>query len=84
MTLHVNADRQVNRFSPNAAGVTDFDMDAIEIDDRIHCIERPGLPLLYFIHDTVSDRGNKRRRHFCAIHLGEVLLDLTHRQTTGI
>ncbi len=59
-------------------------MDAIEIDDRIHCIERTGLPLFYFIHYAVSDRGNKRGRHFSAIHFGEVLLDFTHRHATGI
>jgi len=59
-------------------------MDAIKIDDRIHRIERPGLPLRYFIHDTVSDRRNQRRRHLSVIHFGEVLLDFTHRHATGI
>ena len=59
-------------------------MDAIKIDDRIHCIERPGLPLFYFIHYAVSDRRNKRRRYFRAIHFSEVLLDFTHRHATGI
>lgn len=84
MALHVNADRQVNRFGTNATSVTNFGMDTIEIDHRIHRIERPGLPLLHFIHYAISDRGNECRRYFCAIHFSEVLLDFTHCHAAGI
>lgn len=84
MAFHVNADRQVNRLGTNATSITDFGMDAIKIDHRIHRIERPGLPLLYFIHYAISDCRNKRGRHFSAIHFSKVLLDFTHRHATGI
>ena len=84
MAFHINADCQVDRFGTNATGITDFGMDAIQVDHGVNSIKWSGLPLLYFVQYAIGDRGNKRRRHFNAIYLSKVLLDFPHRHATGI
>jgi hypothetical protein len=49
--LQINADGEINGFVRDPALVFDFDLQGIEIENRIDRIERARLPRADFIND---------------------------------
>src|SRR6476469_6505421 len=53
--LHVHPNGQVSDLGGDHPGVLDPDPDAVDIDDRIHLVERSGLPGLDLVDNDVRD-----------------------------
>jgi len=59
-------------------------VDAIQVDDRIHRVEQPGLPCLDLIDHRIGDRGNQAGRDLRPVHFFQMRLDLAHGHATRI
>ena len=67
--------RQVNRLVDMPA-VSHFELDRVEIHDRINRVQLPVVSRLHLVNYFVGDAREQRRRHFHVVDLFEVLLDL--------
>ncbi|BBL57804.1 hypothetical protein MKFW12EY_14170 [Methylomonas koyamae] len=41
LAIQVDANRQIDSLDPHGAGIAHFDMDTVEIDNRINRFQRP-------------------------------------------
>src|SRR5882757_9271774 len=80
----VDPDRQVHRLHPHGPGITDLDVDTVEIQNRIQRVQWARLPGLHFLAHRVGDRGDETRGYLGAIHLGEMPLDFPYGHAAGI
>jgi hypothetical protein len=80
---HLDADGQVHRLDPHRT-LAHLHVDAVQVDDWIHRIERPGLPGLDPIDHSIGDRGNQAGRDLRPVHLLQMRLDLAHRHAARI
>lgn len=80
MTFHVDTDGQVDRLGAHSSVVAYFDVNAVEIKDRVHGVERAGLPELHILADGVRDVGDEGRWHLDAAYLLQMVLNLSHTQ----
>ncbi len=71
------------RFDPHRARAH-LHVDTVRVDDRIHRVERPGLPCLDLIDHRIGERRNQAGRHLRPVHLFQVRLDLAHRHAACI
>ena len=56
LASHVDAQRQIHRFGTHHARVTGFDVDAVQINDRVQRIQWTRLPGLGLVHDGIRNR----------------------------
>ena len=59
-------------------------MDAVQVDDRVDRIQRPGLPRLDLVDDRIGHGRDQAGRDLRAVHLLQVRLDLAHRHAAGV
>jgi hypothetical protein len=64
--------------------VPHLDHQRIQKQDRIQRLQRAALPLLQFLDHRIGDCGNQRRRHFRAIDLLQMALDLACRHAPRV
>lgn len=74
---------QVNGLAPDRA-LAHFDLKAIEREDRIDRVQRTGLLHLDLFGHRIRDRRNQARGDLGPIHLLQMTLDLSHRESPGI
>ena len=58
-TVGVDADHDVGGLVHHVRAVADFDHQRVDVDDRIHRVQRPGLPGSYLVEHGVGDRGDR-------------------------
>jgi hypothetical protein len=64
--------------------VADLHDQAVEVDDRVDGLQRPGLPRLGVLEHAVGDLGDQVRRDFGTVDLGQMALDLADRQAARV
>lgn len=68
MTLHVDAQGQVNGFFDDHLVLPDFDDNTVLINGRVNCIQGPGLPLDDLLYDRISDLLDQGCRDISVVH----------------
>ena len=64
--------------------VSDFELQGVQIKDRIDFLERPVLPGFDFLDDFIGDTGYQSRRDFHLVDLFQMLLNLARRKSAPI
>ena len=82
--VHPNPDRQVNCLVLNVPAVPDFELNRIQIHDRIDRFQLPVLPGPDFINHLFGDIRDQSRRHLYVVDLFQVFLDLARRQAPRV
>jgi len=58
--LDVDADAQVGGPIDHRAAGADLHDQGVDVEDRVHRVERPRLPLVELLDDAVGDLGDQR------------------------
>ena len=61
-----------------------FDEQGIQVNYRVHPLQRPALPRLHFFPDSIGHLGYQRRTDFHTIDLLQMALNLTRRHSPRI
>jgi hypothetical protein len=64
--------------------ITDFELQGIQIKNRIHFLERPILLGFDLVDDFIGDNGNQARETSTWVDLFQMLLNLTSRSPSGL
>src|SRR6266403_3342209 len=75
----VTPNRQVDRFVPDVPVVSYFELDRVQVHDRVDRLELPVLPRLHLIKHFIGYTRDQTRSYFYPIDLFEVLLNLAGR-----
>ena len=84
MAFHVHADSEVDGLVAHRAAVTHFNVNAVEIQNRIERIEGPDLPDFHILAHGVGDSRYQAWRHLGPIDLLQVALNLPDRQAARV
>ncbi|MNE31938.1 hypothetical protein D3C80_1255290 [compost metagenome] len=84
VTGHVDADSQINRLVAHGTSVTHFDVNAVQIEDRVQRVQRSGLPQLDLVTHRVGNGRDQAGRDLCAVHFLQVRLDFSDTQTARV
>jgi len=79
-----DAERDVDGLVANQALVADLDAQGVEKHQGIARLQWPVLPFRDRLQNRVGDRRNQVRRHFEAVELQQMALDLAHRHAARI
>ena len=82
--LDVDADDQVRDLHRDRALVPDLDADPVDVDDRVHLVDRPVLPQGDLIGHHLGDIRDQLPGRFHAIDFEQMCLDVARRQAAGV
>jgi hypothetical protein len=77
VALHRDPNRQIDRFVLDVPVISHFELDRVQIHDRVNLVELPVLPRLHLINHFIRHARDQARRDFYVVNLFEVLLDLS-------
>jgi hypothetical protein len=82
--VDVDPDHHVSGLVGHDAAVADLEADGVDIQDRIHRVDRSGLPGRDLLGHHVSHPRNRGRRDTGAVDLAQMLGDVASRHAAGI
>src|SRR4030095_6600300 len=68
----------------HAAAPAGLHHQTVEVDDRIHRVQRPGAPRGDVLEHGVGDRADRVAADLHAVELAQVRLDVTHGHAAGV
>jgi len=80
----VDPDRDVSGLVPDGVGVLDLHHQRVEVDDRIHRLQRPRLPRLHLLGHRVGDVGDRLVRQLRTHRPFQMGLNAADRHPPGI
>ena len=83
-TLHVHPDDQVRDLDRHHASVPDLDPQPVDVDDRVHLVDRPVTPDLDLIGHHIGDLRDQLPGRSHALHLKQMRLDVAGRHPAGV
>lgn len=75
---------QIDRFIDDLLILTDFDNDAVQINDGIDGIKGAGLPLCHTIHNGIRDLGDQALRDISIVQFFEGINDIPRAHPFGV
>ena len=84
VTLHIDAQCQIERLVDHPLVRADLQHNAVQIDDGIERIQRPVLPFVDLLDDPLGHLRYQPRRDVGVIHLFERVHDVTGAQAPGV
>jgi len=73
--VDADADREVGVLIADRALIADLEHDRVEPDDQVQLLQRPRLPLLDVVEDSVGDPADRVASDLNAVDLLQVLRD---------
>ena len=82
--VHVDTDGQVGDLGGHDPVVLDPNPDSIDVEDRIHLVERTRLPSLDLVDHDIGDVRDQFPRCVHSVHFPQMRLDIPGRHATRV
>ena len=84
LALDGDPDGEIAGAGADGAVLADLHQQTVEVDDRIHRVQRPGAPRGDVLEHGVGDRADRVAADLHAVELAQVRLDVAHGHAAGV